>query len=188
MPRWQDPVVSGRIENVFSSNTRYLQNGSACSRADITFWKNTFPQSFPREASALTSSEGSVLTLRESASGGQASDGARGQACALPAAAGHRGARTRALSSPSPGLPLSGRCMSVPFRPRIAPVRSWAGRGSPAPLEESAARPCGSGVALPLPRGAREGGREEGRRVRRSPTLCPGACLVSRSRRSTSRS
>lgn len=77
------------------------------------------------------SSEGSVLTLRESRRPGV---WARGQACVLPAAARHCGGRTRVLSSLSPDVLLSGLCISVPFHPRINPLRSWASRGSPASL------------------------------------------------------
>lgn len=77
------------------------------------------------------SSEGSVLTLRESRRPGV---WARGQACVLPAAARRCGGRTRVLSSLSPDVLLSGLCISVPFHPRINPLRSWASRGSPASL------------------------------------------------------
>lgn len=77
------------------------------------------------------SSEGSVLTLRESRRPGV---WARGQACVLPAAARHCGGRTRVLSSLSPDVLLSGLCISVPFHPQINPLRSWASRGSPASL------------------------------------------------------
>lgn len=122
------------------------------------------------------SSEGSVLTLRESRRPGV---WARGQACVLPAAARRCGGRTRVLSSLSPDVLLSGLCISVPFHPQINPLLSWASRGSPASLGGGGHGPCGLRVVLPPRKGAEGGvaGRGGGSHVRCLPGSLPRRLL-----------